>query len=36
LAQKFSQDVMEIETNEGGILRDFDTYEEYLNGINKN
>jgi len=35
LAYKFSEDVLEIETNEAGILRDFDTYEEYKKGINQ-
>ena len=35
LAEKFSGDVLEVETNENGILRDFDTYEEYLVEINK-
>ena len=29
LAHLFSDDVLEVETNDPGILRDFDTYEEY-------
>jgi molybdenum cofactor cytidylyltransferase len=35
LSEKFSDDVLEVETNENGILRDFDTYDEYLMEINK-
>jgi molybdenum cofactor cytidylyltransferase len=35
LAHKFPDDVLEVETDEAGILRDFDTYDEYKNGINK-
>ena len=35
LAYKFYEDVLEIETNEAGILRDFNTYEEYKKGINQ-
>lgn len=35
LAYKFSEDVLEVETNDPGILRDFDTYEEYLKEINQ-
>jgi len=35
LAQKFSDDVLEIETEETGILRDFDTYDEYRKEINQ-
>ena len=29
LSRKFSEDVMEVETDDRGILRDFDTYDEY-------
>lgn len=36
LAQKFSDDVFEVETDEPGILRDFDTYDEYRKEINQN
>ena len=35
LAYKFSEDVLEVETDCQGILRDFDTYEEYMSEINK-
>ena len=35
LAYNFPDDVMEVETTESGILRDFDTYEEYQKGINQ-
>ncbi len=35
LAHQFSKDVLEVETDESGIIRDFDTYEEYLNEINQ-
>lgn len=35
LAYKFSEDVLEVETECPGILRDFDTYEEYINEINQ-
>jgi len=35
LADKFSDDVLEVATNESGILRDFDTYEEYMKEINQ-
>lgn len=34
LADKFSDDVLEVDTDDEGILRDFDTYEEYMKGIN--
>jgi len=34
LAYKFAADVFEVETDESGILRDFDTYEQYKKGIN--
>jgi molybdenum cofactor cytidylyltransferase len=33
LSYKFAEDVLEVVTNESGILRDFDTYEEYKKGI---
>ena len=33
LAYKFADDVLEVETNMPGILRDIDTREEYLNAI---
>lgn len=33
LAYKYANDVLEIETDEPGILRDIDTREEYLNTI---
>jgi molybdenum cofactor cytidylyltransferase len=35
LASVFSEDVLEVETHEPGILRDFDTYQQYLKGINQ-
>jgi molybdenum cofactor cytidylyltransferase len=35
LAHKFSDDVMEVETNDPGILKDFDTFEEYKKEINQ-
>jgi molybdenum cofactor cytidylyltransferase len=35
LPYQFSYDVMEVETNDPGILRDFDTYEEYEKEINQ-
>jgi molybdenum cofactor cytidylyltransferase len=35
LAVKNSNDVLEVETNNSGILRDFDTYAEYKNEINQ-
>lgn len=34
LAQKNPGDVLEVETGSPGILKDFDTYEDYINGIN--
>ena len=34
LADRFPSDVLEVETSESGILRDFDTYEQYTKGIN--
>ncbi len=36
LAALYPDDVCEVETNDPGILKDFDTYEEYLNEINQN
>jgi molybdenum cofactor cytidylyltransferase len=35
LAYKFSDDVLEVETDQPGILRDIDTYEEYTREINQ-
>jgi CTP:molybdopterin cytidylyltransferase MocA len=35
LAQMFSDDVLEVDTNESGVLRDFDTFEQYKKGINQ-
>jgi molybdenum cofactor cytidylyltransferase len=35
LSVRFRDDVLEVETSESGILRDFDTYEEYKKGINQ-
>ena len=35
LALKYSDDVSEVDTDQAGILRDFDTYDEYKNGINQ-
>ncbi len=35
LAQLFPDDVLEVETEDQEILRDFDTYEEYLKEINQ-
>jgi molybdenum cofactor cytidylyltransferase len=35
LAYKHADDVLEIETNAPGILRDIDTREEYLNAVNQ-
>ena len=35
LAYKYSDDVLEVVTNEAGILRDFDTYDEYKKEINQ-
>jgi molybdenum cofactor cytidylyltransferase len=34
LASRFPADVLEIDTDESGILRDFDTYDQYTKGIN--
>jgi len=33
LSYMFPADVLEVDTNESGILRDFDTYEQYTKGI---
>jgi molybdenum cofactor cytidylyltransferase len=35
LLEIFSNEVEEVEVDDGGILRDFDTFEEYNNEINK-
>lgn len=35
LARRNSEDVLEVNTNQPGILRDFDTYAEYRNEINQ-
>jgi molybdenum cofactor cytidylyltransferase len=35
LAHKFSEDVLEVETADEGILKDFDTYAEYKSDINQ-
>ncbi len=35
LTYNFSEDVLEVETDDPGILRDFDTYKDYSNEINK-
>jgi molybdenum cofactor cytidylyltransferase len=35
LAYKFPDDVLEVLTDEPGILRDFDTYSQYLKEINQ-
>jgi molybdenum cofactor cytidylyltransferase len=35
LALKYSDDVLEVNTDDAGILRDFDTYDEYKNEINQ-
>ena len=35
LSRRFSDDVFEVDTNVSGIIRDFDTYEEYKNEINQ-
>jgi CTP:molybdopterin cytidylyltransferase MocA len=35
LTYNFSDDVLEIETDDPGILRDFDTYSDYKKEINK-
>jgi molybdenum cofactor cytidylyltransferase len=35
LASQFPDDVLEVDTDDPGILRDFDTYEEYIEEINQ-
>lgn len=35
LSRKFPDDIYEVVTDEAGILRDFDTFEEYKNEINQ-
>jgi CTP:molybdopterin cytidylyltransferase MocA len=35
LARCFSDDVLEVASDEPGILRDFDTYDDYKEEINK-
>ena|SRR5450759_329151 len=35
LAYQFSDDVLEVKTDDSGILRDFDTYEDYKKEINQ-
>jgi molybdenum cofactor cytidylyltransferase len=35
LSQKFPDDIHEVVTDEAGILRDFDTFEEYKKAINQ-
>jgi CTP:molybdopterin cytidylyltransferase MocA len=35
LAYKFPDDVLEVLTDAPGILRDFDTYDQYLKEINQ-
>jgi len=35
LPSLFSDDVLEVETQGPGILRDFDTYQQYMKGINQ-
>jgi CTP:molybdopterin cytidylyltransferase MocA len=35
LAYLYSDDVMEVETNDHAILRDIDTYDEYKKEINQ-
>jgi molybdenum cofactor cytidylyltransferase len=35
LLTKFPEDVLEVKTEDSGILRDFDTYDEYKEGINQ-
>ena len=35
LSRKFSEDVMEVKTDDRGILRDFDTYDEYKKELNQ-
>lgn len=35
LSRKFSDDIYEVVTDEAGILRDFDTFEQYKNAFNQ-
>jgi hypothetical protein len=35
LAYKFSDDILEINTDESGILRDFNIYEDYMKELNQ-
>jgi molybdenum cofactor cytidylyltransferase len=35
LSRKFSEDVLEVESDDPGILRDLDTYEEYKKELNQ-
>lgn len=35
LSQEYSYEVLEVVSNDQGIIKDFDTYEEYLNEINQ-
>jgi molybdenum cofactor cytidylyltransferase len=35
LANQFPDDVLEVETNDSGIMRDFDTYSDYMKEINQ-
>jgi len=35
LSRKFADDIYEVLTDEAGILRDFDTFEQYKNAINQ-
>jgi molybdenum cofactor cytidylyltransferase len=35
LSKKFPDDIYEVMTDEAGILRDFDTFEQYKNTINQ-
>jgi molybdenum cofactor cytidylyltransferase len=35
LSYMFSEDVLEVETDDPGILRDFDTYDEYIKEVNQ-
>lgn len=36
LSEKFKEDILEVEVNFQGILRDIDTQEDYINAINQN
>ena len=35
IAYLYSEDVLEVETSDPGILRDFDTYDDYLKELNQ-